>query len=163
MPLNLLEVIKFNKKSWFFGRVVRGILLYKILLYFFFKIIYFMKSLAKLVDSNMEFHGFFELWRDTTVAWSVFHFIYLSWMPRTTDAKIDQKHKKIFSFFDLFFLWSKIDYKHFFLWSSLYKDLWRKIPKYQEFPEFQDFWFRFSEKYFRSKFFVTSKSILLDE
>ena len=54
-------------------------------------------------------------------------------------------------------------YKHFFLWSSLYKDLWRKIPKYQEFPEFQDFWFRFSEKYFRSKFFVTSKSILLDE
>ena len=63
-----------------------------------------MKSLTKLVDSNMKFHGFFELWRDTTGAWSVFHFIYLSWMPRTTDAKIDQKHKKItfLNFFDFF-------------------------------------------------------------
>ena len=95
MPLNLLEGIKFNKKSWFFGRVVRGILLYKKCLYFFFKIIYFMKSLTKLVDSNMGFHRFFELWRDTTGAWSVFRFIYLSWMPRTTDAKIDQRHKKV--------------------------------------------------------------------
>ena len=106
MPLNLLEVIKFNKKSWFFGRVVRGILLYKKCLYFFFKIIYFMKSLTKLVDSNTEFHGFFELWRDTTGAWSVFRFIYLSWMPRTTDAKIDQKHKKsLFWKFWIFFIY----------------------------------------------------------
>ena len=70
----LLEVIKFRKKSRFFSLVVRGILLYKFVLYFFFKIIYFMETLTKLVGSNMGFHGFFELGRDTTGAWSVFRF-----------------------------------------------------------------------------------------
>ena len=57
-----------------FSIVVKGILLYKNVLYLFFKIIYFMKTLTKLVDSNMEVHGFFELRRDTTGAWSVFRF-----------------------------------------------------------------------------------------
>ena len=64
-----------QKKTGFFSLVVKGILRYKKNLCFFFKIIYFMKSQAKLVDSNMEFHGFFELRRDTTVAWSVFRFL----------------------------------------------------------------------------------------
>ena len=40
----------------------------------FLQIIYFMKRRAKLADSNMEFHGFFQLRRDTTGAWSIFHF-----------------------------------------------------------------------------------------
>ena len=59
------------------GELIQGyqlILLYKNVLCLFFKIIYFMKTLTKLVDSNMEFHGFFELRRDTTGAWSVFRF-----------------------------------------------------------------------------------------
>ena len=60
-----------------------------------------MKSLTKLVDSNMDFHGFFQLGRDTTGAWSVFRFLNSSYLPRTTAAKIDQKHKK--STFLIFF------------------------------------------------------------
>ena len=44
-------------------------------IFVFFKIIYFMKSQTKLVDSNMEFHGFFQLRRDATGAWSVFNFL----------------------------------------------------------------------------------------
>ena len=65
---------------------------------FFLEIIYFMKTLTKLVGSNMKFHGFFQLGRDTTGAWSVFHFLNSSQMPRTTAARIDQIHK-IFTFF----------------------------------------------------------------
>ena len=70
----------------------------------FLQIIYFMKRRAKLADSNMEFHGFFHLRRDTTGAWSVFHFLNSLWLPWTAAAKINLKHKKsIFSCF-LFFL-----------------------------------------------------------
>ena len=67
---------------------------------FFLEIIYFMKTLTKLVGSNMKVHGFFQLGRDTTGAWSVFHFLNSSQMPRTTAARIDQIHK-IFTFFIL--------------------------------------------------------------
>ena len=111
MPWFLLEIIKYYKKSWFFSIVVKGILLYKNVLYLFFKIIYFMKTLTKLVDSNMEVHGFFELRRDTTGAWSVFRFFNSSWMPRTTDAKIDQRHKKV-TFLKSVFLFHPFERKH---------------------------------------------------
>ena len=65
---------------------------------FFLEIIYFMKTLTKLVGSNMKVHDFFQLGRDTTGAWSVFHFLNSSQMPRTTAARIDRIHK-IFTFF----------------------------------------------------------------
>ena len=72
---------------------------------FFLEIIYFMKTLTKLVGSNMKVHGFFQLGRDTTGAWSVFHFLNSSQMPRTTAARIDQIHKIFtFSFFWIFFI-----------------------------------------------------------
>ena len=70
-----------------------------------------MKTLTKLVDSSMEFHGFFELRRDTTVAWSVFRFLNSSQMPRTTDAKIDQKHKNI-TFWKILFFFHPFERKH---------------------------------------------------
>ena len=53
-----------------------------------------MKSQAKLVDSNMEFHGFVQLRRDATGAWSVFNFLNSSYLPRTATAKINQNPKK---------------------------------------------------------------------
>ena len=63
-----------------------------------------MKTLTKLVGSNTKFHGFFEMRRDITGAWSVFRFLNSSQMPRTTDAKINQKHKNsLFSVFGDFF------------------------------------------------------------
>ena len=63
-----------------------------------------MKSQAKLVDSNMEFHGFFQLRRDATGAWNVFNFLNLSYLPRTATAKINQNQKKrIFFIFLVFF------------------------------------------------------------
>ena len=63
-----------------------------------------MKSQAKLVDSNMEFHGFFQLRRDATGAWNVFNFLNLSYLPRTATAKINQNQKKqTFVFIFLFF------------------------------------------------------------
>ena len=63
-----------------------------------------MKSLTKLVGSNTKFYGFFEMRRDITGAWSVFRFFNSSQMPRTTDAKINQKYKNsLFSVFLDFF------------------------------------------------------------
>ena len=46
------------------------------------------------------------------------------------------------------------EYKHFFFWSE---NLWRKLLKYRKFQEFQDFRFRFSEKYFHVDFFCHLK------
>ena len=92
-----------QKKTGFFSLVVKGKLRYKNVLCFFFKIIYFMKSQTKLVDSNMEFHGFFQLRRDATGAWSVFNFFNSSYLPRTATAKISQNQKKTFYFIFLFF------------------------------------------------------------
>ena len=64
-----------------------------------------MKSQAKLVDSNMEFHGFFQLRRDATGAWSVFNFFNSSYLPRTATAKISQNQKNtFFSFLFVFFI-----------------------------------------------------------
>ena len=104
-PLYLHEVITFYKKTVFFSLVVKGILRYKNVLCFFFKIIYFMKSQAKLVDSNMEFHGFFQLRRDATGAWNVFNFLNVSYLPRTATVKINQKQKNaLFSIFCFFFI-----------------------------------------------------------
>ena len=60
-----------------------------------------MKSQAKLVDSNMEFHGFFQLRRDATGAWNVFNFLNVSYLPRTATAKINQNQKN--THFFLFF------------------------------------------------------------
>ena len=70
-----------------------------------------MKRRAKLAESNMEFHGFFQLRRDTTGAWSVFRFLNSSQMPRTTDAKIDQRHKKV-TFLKMLFLFHPFERKH---------------------------------------------------
>ena len=70
-----------------------------------------MEILTKLVGSNMGFHGFFELGRDTTGAWSVFRFFNSSQMPRTTDAKIDQRHKKV-TFLKILFLFHPFERKH---------------------------------------------------
>ena len=82
------------QKNWIFQSCCqRDIALQKCSL-FFFKIIYFMKSQTKLVDSNMEFHGFFQLRRDATGAWNVFNFLNLSYLPRTATAKINQNPKK---------------------------------------------------------------------
>ena len=75
----------------------------KNVLCFFFKIIYFMKSQAKLVDSNMEFHGFFQLRRDATGAWNVFNFLNVLYLPRTATAKINQNQKNAFFLFFIFF------------------------------------------------------------
>ena len=62
-----------------------------------------MKSQAKLVDSNMEFHGFFQLRRDATGAWNVFNFFNVSYLPRTATAKINQNQKNVlFQFFGFF-------------------------------------------------------------
>ena len=52
-----------------------------------------MKRQPKLADSNMEFHGFFQLRRDATGAWNVFNFLNLSYLPRTATVKINQKQK----------------------------------------------------------------------
>ena len=63
-----------------------------------------MKSQAKLARSNMTLHGFFQLRRDIYGVWSVFYFLNLSQLPRTTAAKIDHFTKKTrFSFFFVFF------------------------------------------------------------
>ena len=104
MPWFLHGVIKVYKNNCFFSLAVRGILRYKNVLCFFSKIIYFMKSQTKLVDSNMEFHGFFQLRRDATGAWNVFNFLNLSYLPRTATAKINQNKKNIivFVFFHAF-------------------------------------------------------------
>ena len=95
----LHEVIKFYKNNDFSVLFLKGYRIATI----FLQIIYFMKRRAKLADSNMEFHGFFQLRRDTTGAWSVFHFLDLSYLPRTAAAKIDQKHKKSTFLKNLFF------------------------------------------------------------
>ena len=58
--------------------LLKGYCFTNVVFILFFKIMYFMKTQAKLGGSNMEFHGFFELRRDTTGAWSVFRFLNLS-------------------------------------------------------------------------------------
>ena len=116
MPWFLHGVIKVYKNNCFFSLAVRGILRYKNVLCFFFKIIYFMKSQAKLVDSNMEFHGFFQLRRDATGAWNVFNFLNLSYLPRTATAKINQNQKN--NFFIIIFL-------NFLFFSILLRDFSR--------------------------------------
>ena len=97
------KLLNFTKNCYFSVLLLEGYCFTNFCFTFFPKIIYFMKTLTKLVDSNMEVHGFFELRRDTTGAWSVFRFFNSSWMPRTTDAKIDQKHKKVTFLKILFF------------------------------------------------------------
>ena len=108
LPWFLLEVIQFYKKLRFFSLVVKGILLYKIVLYFVLQNQLFHETPAKTEWLEHESSWIFQSRRDISGLWNDLWFFDLPQSAWTADAKIDQKHKKHFFNFLYFFSLSKV-------------------------------------------------------
>ena len=96
-----------------------------------------MKRRAKLADSNMEFHGFFQLRRDATGAWNVFNFLNVSYLPRTATAKINQNQKKRTCFIFLVFFHP---FERFLEADRLFKSVWNAIFRVPSLEIFKNPW-----------------------